>query len=50
MKAVFDYILTNECIGKGQFGSVYIAYHKLNKKKIYACKVMTREKLSPRLL
>ena len=50
MKAIHDYILTPECIGKGQFGTVHLAYHKDNKEKLFACKVMDRIKLNARLL
>ena len=50
MKAVGNYIVEKEILGKGQFGTVYKCKSKTNSNEFYACKTILRRGLTPRLL
>ena len=46
MKAIGNYILDKEILGKGQFGIVYKCHLKTNANELYACKMIVRKNLS----
>ena len=50
MKAIGNYIVDKEVLGKGQFGIVYKCHAKANEKELYACKMIVRRGLTQRLL
>jgi hypothetical protein len=49
MKAIGNYILDKDPLGKGQFGVVYRCHLKSDTSKVYACKVIERKKLNTRM-
>lgn len=49
MKAIGNYILEKELLGKGQFGTVYRCHGKQDPKLLFACKTISRKNLSIRL-
>ena len=50
MKAIGNYVIHKEVIGQGQFGTVHQCHLKADKTKIFACKIIVKSKLHPRLL
>lgn len=49
MKVIGNYVLLKEQLGKGQYGSVNKCHVKGDPSKPFACKIITRQSLTPRL-
>jgi serine/threonine protein kinase len=49
MKGIGNYVLEKDQLGKGQFGSVCRCHLKDDPTKAFACKIIQRKSLSPRL-
>jgi serine/threonine protein kinase len=50
MKAIADYIISYECLGKGQYGIVHKAWKKGNENQLFACKIVEKKTLSSKLM
>ena len=49
LKVIGDYTLTQNILGKGQFGEVVLAQHNQNQNQFYACKIIQKANLTQRL-
>jgi serine/threonine protein kinase len=49
MKAIANYLIDTEPLGKGQFGTVHRCYLKDDHKQNFAVKIIEKKSLSPRL-
>jgi len=46
LKIIGKFVIESQCLGKGQFGEVYLCFRKGDDKKHYACKVVRRQSLN----
>ena len=49
MKAIGNYLIDKESLGKGQFGQVYKCHLKADPTKTFAVKIIQKKQLNPRL-
>jgi serine/threonine protein kinase len=46
MKAIGNFIIEKNLLGRGQYGEVYRAHDKKDHNKLYACKIIKNSKLT----